>query len=119
MNIIVGTKETVLDQFPDRYTILELDAVRNKETNEVLQAYCVVGNVPLHEVITLDKLKADHQRLIEAYRTRDWDLCMILIEKLRGKFGGELNTFYDIMALRVSQFQVNDPGPDWDFTIVQ
>jgi hypothetical protein len=35
------------------------------------------------------------------------------LEHLTGKWGGQLDTFYQNLNQRVLGFKENDPGPDW------
>jgi hypothetical protein len=43
-----------------------------------------------------------HQRLIDNLNKRDYLVCQALIEHLTGKFGGQLDTFYETILERIN-----------------
>jgi hypothetical protein len=100
MHIVLTEK--VATELRKKYTVLELDTMHGPAGP--VPAYCVVPvekialqmssleqNVKLHEQL-IDAMKADDVKLTE-------DLCNIL----KGQFGGELDSFYDIIIERVNR----------------
>jgi hypothetical protein len=94
--------EQIATELRKKYTVLELDTMHGPAGP--VPAYCVVPvekialemsslerNVKLHEQL-IDAMKADDVKLTE-------DLCSIL----KGQFGGELDSFYDIVIERVNK----------------
>ena len=94
--------EQIATELRKKYTVLELDTMHGPLGP--VPAYCVVPvekialemsslerNVKLHEQL-IDAMKADDVKLTE-------DLCNIL----KGQFGGELDSFYDIIIERVNR----------------
>jgi adenylate cyclase len=116
MNIIFGEN---INTLPDNYTILELDSFRLPGELAISTAYCVIENIPLHEFITLDDYRKTHNDLLEAYRNRNWEYCTSAIKSLRGRWGGELDSFYQSISDRIEQFQKSPPPDDWDGVIVK
>jgi hypothetical protein len=117
MNIIFGKEQA--DALQDKYTVLELDCFQFGHDGPILSAYCTVERMPLDELITLETTKAQHDHLIINYRGRAWPDCLTGIEQLRGKWSGELDSFYDELESRVTQYLKNDPGADWSPAILK
>jgi adenylate cyclase len=115
MNIILG-EENVKD-VGDRYIVLELDTMRFSGSNEAVTAYCLVEQVPLEEMFVVTNFRELHTNLMKNYRLRNWKFCEDALEHLRGKWRGELDSFYNTLAARVAAYQANDPGADWDGVI--
>ena len=100
MHIVLTEK--VATELRKKYTVLELDTMHGPAGP--VPAYCVIPvekialqmssleqNVKLHEQL-IDAMKADDVKLTE-------DLCNIL----KGQFGGEIDSFYDIIIERVNK----------------
>lgn len=96
----------------DRFTVLELDTFATAQGPET--AWCVVENIPLADFGTLDDYRKVHSDLMQAYRQRNWEYCRSAIGGLRGRWNGELDSFYDNLEVRVKQFELNPPADDWD-----
>lgn len=109
MNIILGKENA--EQAREKYPVLELDTLLIN--NETVTAYCVVEMVSLEELALLPHIQEHHARLIENYKSRQWDQVLKDVESLRTHWRGELDSFYDIMEQRVRGYLENDPGPNW------
>jgi len=116
MNIIFGDD---IKDLPDNYTILELDNFKFAGADDVVKAYCVVENIPLHEFPTLDDYRQAHNQLLVEYRQRNWEYCQSAIKSLTGRWGGELDSFYENLLQRVNRYVDNPPDPDWDGVILK
>lgn len=79
MNIILGKENA--DQAREKYTILELDTLLID--NEPVTAYCVVEMVSLEEIALLPHIQAHHARLIDNYKSRQWQQVLNDVESLR------------------------------------
>jgi hypothetical protein len=99
MQIIFG-KETA-DQLQDRYTVLELETI--EKDGVVVDAFCIVPaeKINLGEMSSLDNNINLHRSFIEGLKNNDYKLCNDLSEHLIGKFGGELDTFYQEILNRL------------------
>ena len=87
------------DKLQGSHTLLEL------ETFEVegrpLTAYCVIPPEKIIlDIAQLDNLKELHAQFLKAYTEGNHDLCQDVSEHLIGKFGGELDTFYQELLSR-------------------
>lgn len=101
---IVWEKPT--DEMFEKYLILELEP--NMIDNELLDTWCIVeaNKVPLAEVVMLDHWKKLHNDFVQANKDGNVKLCNDLAEHLTGKFGGELDTFYEEICKRHNQAKI-------------
>ena len=100
MYIIVG-KEAV-EKLEGNYTILELETFQ--EASGPVTAYCVVDaeQIPIMEIPMISHQKAYHKSFIDEYNKGNYKFCLDAMEHLKGKFGGELDSFYDEIYQRIT-----------------
>lgn len=115
MNIILGEENA--NSIEDRYIVLELDSLRIAGQPGSIKAYCVLEQLDLGEMMVLQHYRDLHNKLLENYRLQNWKFCQDAIDVLLGRWHGDLDSFYQDLAVRVQALQVNPPGPDWDGTI--
>lgn len=111
MNIILG--EQAAQQAGERYVVLELDQFRVAGHPDVTTAYCVLEHVSLEEIPQIPELRSWHRDLIRAFRDADWDTCDRNLQRLRGHWNQELDSFYDHIDQRMQQ-QRQQPESSWD-----
>lgn len=111
MNIIFGD---AVNQVPDSFTVLELDTFYIPEVDQKIKTYALIEKIPLTEFSTAESYKKVHSDLINYYTQRHWTYCEHAIEKLMGKWNGELDTFYSDLFQRICEFKENPPPEDWD-----
>jgi hypothetical protein len=81
------------------HTLLELETFTTEKGT--LTAWCVVpAEKLLSDLPDLENLKQLHQDFVTAYKTNNFDLCADLYRQLQGRFGGELDTFYQEILSR-------------------
>jgi hypothetical protein len=109
MQIIFGKE--VAEELSQRYTVLELETLPKGPEGQMIEAYCVIPaeKIPIHELEKLESWKKLHADFLHGYHTQQWKYCRDAIEHLRGKFGGEMDTFYDEIENRINQA---DPQPE-------
>ena len=115
MHIIIG--ESNVKKLSEKYTLLELDSVKYDPNKPPSSACCVLEDIPVDEIPKIDEFTNLHQKLIENYRKRNWNFCDQAIEHLHGRWGSQLNSFYDEISQRIAKYKEEDPGEDWDYTI--
>jgi len=83
------------------HTVLELETFMVKD--KPVTTYCVVPaeKIGLNEFVTLDQNRTMHAAFIEAFKNNNFKLCEDLSTHLIGKFGGELDTFYEEILKRI------------------
>jgi hypothetical protein len=90
------------DQLREKYTVLELEAVTVND--QTLEAFCVVPVEHIAmEMATLEYNVSLHEQLVLAIKNNDTDTCISIIPDLLGKFGGELDSFYEIVLARCKE----------------
>jgi len=114
MYIIVG--EEAAAQVDNKYLIFELDTILYNKNEDPVKSYCVVDNehVPLTDLSRIEEFQKLHAKLIENYHKRNWEFCLDAISHLRGKFRGELDSFYDDIEKRCQVFKQFEPPQDWN-----
>lgn len=85
----------VAEELKARYTVLELETFVTADKN--LTAYCVVpaDKIPLTEFALLNAHTQLHDAFVVAAKESNQQLCVDIAEHLLGKFGGELDSFYN------------------------
>lgn len=109
MNIIFKNSITELDT---KYTVLELDTFRFPD-GTLHTACCVVENIPIMEFSQTENLKNLHANLIENYRQKNWNYCEQALEHLVGKWGGEVDSFYQDLQARINQLKTMILPDEW------
>lgn len=118
MNIIFGKAQ--IEALPEnKFIVLELDQIRYGEHGRADSAYCIVENVPITELPDVDHNTNLHKQLILSYRTKEWQNCYNLIDHLRGKWGGDIDSFYSDLYSRVQHLENTELDDAWDGVIVK
>jgi hypothetical protein len=117
MNIIFG--DNVADQAREKYTVLELDTFVFEQKDITATAYAVIERVPLMEMVNIESFKILHANLMLEYRKRNWKYCEDAIEHLRGKWNGDLDTFYTELYERMQTLKDQLLPADWSGTILK
>ena len=117
MNIIFG--DNVADLARKKYTVLELDTFLFEHKDITATAYAVVEQVPLLEIANLERFTDLHMNLMQEYRKRNWKYCEDAVEHLRGKWSGDLDTFYTELHDRVQTLKTQSLPDDWTGVVLR
>jgi len=117
MNIIFG--DNVADLARKKYTVLELDTFLFEHKDITATAYAVVEQVPLLEIANLERFTDLHENLMQEYRKRNWKYCEDAVEHLRGKWSGDLDTFYTELHERVQTLKTRSLPDDWTGVVLR
>ena len=112
MKIILATEDQISD-IAKRYLTLELDTFRID--GEEIPSWCVIdaGDIGLSELTELNHWTEQHKNLIRNYKQGEWNYCLQMLEHIKGKFGGNVDSFYTELFARMQQ-----PMPKaWDYVI--
>jgi len=96
----------------EKYTVLDLDTFLMPD-GSVYTACCVVENIPITELSQTNSLKELHSNLIENYAKKNWSYCEQAIEHLMGKWGGEVDSFYEDIRSRVNRLKTLTLDDSW------
>lgn len=101
MNVIFGKSNAEMLQ--TRYLILELETFN--AGGRPLECFCLVdfNSVPTTELPLLDHYKKLHTNFVENLKNQNYAVCRDLIPHLSGKFGGELDSFYQVVGERIQK----------------
>lgn len=87
-------------------TVLELETFPVGE--QTITAYCVVpAERVFPDIANLDDLKQLHQSFISAFNEKNYQLCQEIAPELIGRFGGELDSFYQEILNKINAFTDN------------
>jgi len=91
------------DAIKETYLILQLETF-NFEGN-FRTAFCLVepSSIPAEEMPDLTRLTELHVAVVEAWNKQDYPTVLFTLPHLTGKFGGELDSFYEILQERISK----------------
>jgi len=115
MNIIFKNS---IENIDEKYTVLDLDTFKLAD-GSLHTACCIVENIPIMELSQTENLKELHATLIKEYGQKNWAYCEQALEHLGGKWGGELDTFYQDLTKRIELYKDMDLDDDWSPIIVK
>lgn len=111
MNIIFDTEN--LDHIKNNNILLELDTFYISTLKKTTTAFCVVDNVNLTNFDKIPQLQLLHNKLVSAYKNKNFKLCQELADELTGSFDGELDSFYSVLKSRAQQLDSESLADDW------
>ena len=105
MNIIIGKEDA--EKLAEKYTVLPLETMKWKSNPEIpiTTAYCLIETIPIPEMPKIQEQVDLHIKFYENYQKGDFNFCTQALEHLKGKWGGEIDTYYDIMEERISKYK--------------
>ena len=101
MQIILG--EEAATELRKRHTVLELETFAIK--GQQVKAYCVVSPeaIVMSDMPDLDRLCRIHQAFVDAYNSNRYDSALDAVQHIKGRFSGELDTFYSEICERMTK----------------
>lgn len=100
MQIIFGKENA--EELRERYTVLELEELP-VEGYGVIEAFCVIPaeKIGLDNLPNLENWIKLHHDFLHGYKTNQYSYCLDCIKHLMGKFGGEVDSFYEEIKRRI------------------
>jgi hypothetical protein len=117
MNIIFDSPN--VDALKQRHILLELDTFVIGNSNNPIKSWCVVEQIPIDEISTVESYQKLHASLMEQYHKKNWAMCKDAIFLLKGRWGSELDSFYDSLLDRITNLQTQDLPASWSGAIVK
>jgi|TARA_R110000868_G_scaffold307254_5_gene568706 hypothetical protein len=101
MQLIFGRENA--EKLKERYTVLELETVEKEGTS--IEVFCLIPGekIGLPDLPTVDQWIKLHNDFLNGYQTNQYEYCRQCIEHLMGKFGGEVDTFYEEILTRINK----------------
>ena len=109
MNIIFKTNIEAVDQ---KYTVLDLDTFSLPDGSQHT-ACCVIEHIPIDELPATESLKELHANLIANYGQRNLNYCEQAIEQLQGRWGGDMDSFYTELKMRIDRLKTMNLNDAW------
>ena len=99
MNIIFD--RAVADSLGEKYLVLQLETL--EADGKLVECFCVVPGERLMpvEMPVLNHYKRLHTQMIQELADKNYTYCREAIGHLYGKFGGELDSFYQVVLDRI------------------
>jgi adenylate cyclase len=97
----------------DDFASIELDLIQVKGKREAVRIYALLGESDMRERPEFKELGERHQSMLAAYRGREWQEARELVAECR-KLNSGLNQLYDLYDQRLSDFEANPPGSEWE-----
>jgi hypothetical protein len=110
MQIILDQK--LVPTLREKYTILELDTIRQPGMEEPITLYALIENIDFTKLGSLNTLITQHEDMIRAYKSNNFKTAENDANALRGSWYGELDEFYDLVITTCRQMQ--DTNTSWD-----
>ncbi len=90
----------IAEELRKKYTVLDLEEFDIE--GQKVEAFCVIPaeKINLGEMSSLEQNTKKHAEFVAFARAKNYEACCSLVEDLYGKFGGELDSFYDEIMSR-------------------
>lgn len=115
VGVVIGpdTREAVKDE----YATIELDLIAVKGKEEAVNIYALLGDGEKLKDPQFQDLLGHHDRMITAYRSKQWDEAEAEIGECR-KLDGSLDVLYEMYEERLAEYRENPPPEEWDGVFV-
>ena len=117
VGIVIG--EGTEEAAPDN-AALELDLIAVKGRAEAARIFALLGDAALKAGDRFQSLLPAQDELLAAYRAQDWAGARAALARCRelAQAFPELCEFYDLYEARITAYEADPPGPDWDGVFV-
>jgi len=101
MQLIFGRENA--EKLREKYTVRDLETL--EQDVKTLDVFCLISaeKIGISELPFLENWIKLHNDFLHGYRTQQYDYCRQCIDHLMGKFGGEVDTFYEEILKRIDQ----------------
>ena len=94
---------------------LELDLIRVKGKSRPARVFALLGDEAVHDSESFGRLTEAHNRMLAAYRARDWPAAADELERCRDNANGfSLEPLYALYETRIRDFAADEPDDEWD-----
>ena len=100
MQLIFGRDNA--EKLKERYTVLDLETI--EKDGHSIEVFCLIGGdkILIGDLPQLENWKQLHTDFLHGYHTQQYEYCRQCIEHLMGKFGGEVDSFYQEILKRIN-----------------
>ena len=100
--------EKMVPELRSRYVVLELDTIMQPGMEKPLTLYALIETMNLEILTKLPEIVQQHEDMIRAYKSNDWDTAEREANALRGSWRGEIDEFYDILIESVKEMRTSN-----------
>jgi len=112
VTVVIG--ENTYQRAPG-FACLELDLIKVKGKTEAVRIFTLLGDETLAQSPEFLALKAEHDKILVAYRAQDWAAARGHIARaLELGSAFHLEKLYHLYEERMQEYEANPPGDDWD-----
>jgi len=100
MQLIFGKENA--EKLKEKYTVLDLETLPTGD-GRMLEVYCLIpaDKLSIADLPSLENWVTLHNDFLNGYHTEQYDYCLQAVEHLMGKFGGEVDSFYEEILGRI------------------
>lgn len=101
MDIIFGRKNA--EKLREKYTVLDLETVEKE--GHSLEVFCLIpaDKIAITDLPKLEEWVKLHNDFLAGYHNGHYDFCRQCADHLKGKFGGEVDSFYEEIIRRIDE----------------
>ena len=106
MDIIFGRENA--EKLREKYTVLDLETV--EKDGHSIEVFCLIGadKISIGDLPQLEQWINLHNDFLKGLAKKESSYCRQCIEHLTGKFGGEVDTFYEEILKRIEAADPQD-----------
>jgi hypothetical protein len=100
MQIIFGRENA--EKLREKYTVLDLETL--EKDGHTLEVFCLIpgDKISIGDLPQLESWVKLHHDFLNGLSKKEYSYCKQCIKHLTGKFGGEVDTFYEEIAKRIA-----------------
>jgi hypothetical protein len=102
MHIIWGSENA--KKVDSKYFVLELDTFYHEDKSIICYVALGPADIPLNSWANIEEHKKVHENLVKNYKDRNFQYCEEVVPLIRGKFGKDVDEFYDILTEKCSLY---------------
>jgi hypothetical protein len=104
---IVWNKE-IAEKISNSHTVLPLETIT--VDGKEIETFCVIPaeKISLGELASVEQYKDLHNGFLKAMNENNYKLCKDIADHLKGKFGGELDSFYEVILERFKNKNISE-----------
>ena len=103
MQIIFGRENA--KELQERYLVVELETFHTGD--RAIETFCVVPTeaISFADMPHLESYRQQHQDFLDALNSQNYAICKELYPQLKGRWKGELDSFYDTIMQRIKNLE--------------
>lgn len=100
MEIIIGRENA--EKLRSKYTVLDLETIESD--GKAVDVFCLIPaeKIRFEDLPKLPAWIDDHNKFLMSYFNEDYETCSAMVGELQGRFGGEVDSFYQEILKRIN-----------------